>query len=456
MYNLGDLIDKTKNLEDLAIIDDCSSVTYNELLKLVDTVKNYLANKNIKKGDVVAIQDYNTINFVAIFLGILKSGATALPINDSLPKSMLDFILNDSKPSLILKNVPDLIVKEDKEIKQVSEKDSAFILYTSGSTGKPKGVVIPHSHKWNILERAKKSSKRKIIVAAPSYHMNGLSNIEFSLATHSTLVLMKKFDSKTFLSNILKHKVNTITSVPTMLHLMLDEIEILENNQFDFVKHIATASAPVNKQLFSRLKSFFPNATVTNNYGLTEVGPSLFGSHPTLPTPSVSVGYPRPGIEYRIVNNSLEIKSPSMLLGYKNIDSSNLTPDGFFITNDVFEIDANGFYFFMGRKDDMFTCGGHNVYPKEIEKIIEEYPGIELAVVIGIEDSYKGVKPYSFIWIKEQIKIEDLKKHLENRLPHYGCPRNIWVLDEIPLNSSKKIDINYLKKEALLRIKNSF
>lgn len=456
MYNLADLIDKTKNLDDLAIIDDNNSVTYYELLKLSDNVKNYLIDKNIKTGDIVAIQDYNTVNFVAMFLGVLKAGAVALPINDALPKSIIDFILEDSRPSLILKNIPDQVNKVNSEIKKVNEKDTAFILYTSGSTGKPKGVLIPHLHKWSILERSKNSPKRKIIVAAPSYHMNGLSNIEFSLATHSTLILMKKFDPKAFLSNILKYRINTITSVPTMLYLMLDEIEMLENNQFDFVKHIATASAPVNEQLFSRLKFFFPNAVITNNYGLTEIGPSLFGKHPVLPTPNLSVGYPRPGIEYRIVDSLLEIKSPSMMTKYTNVKSSKFTADGFFITNDIFEIDDNGFHFFLGRKDDMFTCGGHNVYPKEIEKLIEEYPDIDIAIVIGVEDSYKGMKPYSFIKTKNQINIEDLKKHLESRLPYYSCPRKIWVLDNLPLNASKKIDISYLKKEASIRIQNSF
>jgi long-chain acyl-CoA synthetase len=448
MHNLGELIDRTKDLEDIAIIDDRRSITYRELLELADNVKNYLIHQNIKPGSVVAIQDHNTINFVSMFLGTLRAGAIALPVNSSLPKSMIDFILEDSSPSLILKDMPNSISGKDEAVKSMKESDPAFILYTSGSTGKPKGVIIPHSHKWGVIERSKNSPKRKLIVAAPSYHMNGLSNIEFSLATHSTLVLMKKFDPKKFLSNILKYKINTITSVPTMLHLLLDEIEILKNNQFDFVKHIATASAPANEQLFLKLKTFFPDAIITNNYGLTEVGPSLFGKHPTLPTPTLSVGYPRPGIEYRIRNDCLEIKSPSMMIKYSN-HSANLTPDGFFITNDMFEIDENGFYFFKCRKDDMFVCGGNNLYPRRIEILLEEHPSVQEAAIIGIEDEIKGMKPFAFVTVTKELNVNEIKEFILTKVEHYACPRRIWIIDKMPMTGNHKIDKKKLKEEAI-------
>jgi len=450
---MQDLINITKNLDSVAIIDDSESITYKRLLELTNTVETFLINQGIKIGDRVAIYDYNTINFVAILLGVLKSGAVAVPIDENLPSSMIEFIIEDSKPSFILNNIID-IKKETNinESRTVTDKDPAIILYTSGSTGRPKGVIIPHLHKWSIYERAKNSPQRKIIVAAPSYHMNGLSNIEFSLASHSTLVLMKTFDPKIFISKILQYKINTITSVPTMLQMMLTERKILEKNSFDFVKHISMASAPVNRNLFTDLKLFFPNAIITNNYGLTEVGPGLFGNHPELPTPEMSVGYPRQGIEYRTVDDVLEIKSPFMMLKYNNIESKNITSDGFFVTNDMFEIDQNGFYFFKGRKDDMFTCGGHNIYPKEIEKIIEEFPGVELAIVIGVEDLYKGFKPYAFVQGTKNLNLEELKRYLGNKLPKYSCPRNIWAIETLPLTPSKKIDINYLKKQVLLRL----
>jgi len=455
MYNLIDLIDTAKNLDDIAVIDESRTVTYKQLLELIDKVSSYLIDQNINKGDIVAIYDFNSIDFIAIFLGILKIGAIALPINPTLPKSIIEFILQDSKPKMIMNNVPDHLSRTHIPPSTVYN-DPAFILYTSGSTGIPKGVVVPHSHKWIILERAKNSPKRKIIVAAPSYHMNGLSNIEFSLATHSILILMKKFDPKIFISNILKYKINTISSVPTMLHLILDEKEMLEQNNFDFVKHITMASSPINYHLISQLKSYFPNAIISNAYGLTEVGPGVFGKHPSLPTPELSVGYPREGIEYRLVDNVLEIRSPSMMLKYSNTESKNLTHDGFFITNDIFEIDDNGFYFFKGRKDDMFVCGGHNIYPKEIEKIIEEYPGIDSAVVVGIEDKFKGIKPYSFIKTKPDLDLTDLKRFLHERLPYYSCPREIWIKDNMPLNHSKKIDLALLKQEAKIRIENLY
>jgi acyl-coenzyme A synthetase/AMP-(fatty) acid ligase len=227
---------------------------------------------------------------------------------------------------------------------------------------------------------------------------------------------------------------------------MLKEKELLVRLDLSCVKHIGMASAPVSRSLFNSLKSTFPKAAIVNNYGITEVSPGMFGKHPTLPTPDLSVGYPIPGIDYRIVDGILQVRSPSMFLKYNNLDIKNLTDDGYFITNDLFEVDKDGFYFFLGRGDDMFVCGGNNVYPRQIESVLESHPFVQYAVVIGVEDEDKGMKPYAFV--VSNSNEDELKTHALKFLPPSHCPRKIWNLETLPLNSVNKVDKAKLKEQA--------
>jgi len=209
------------------------------------------------------------------------------------------------------------------------------------------------------------------------------------------------------------------------------------------------ASAPVSRNLFDNVKQAFPNAFVKNAYGITEVGPGIFGRHPTMTTPELSVGYPRRGMDYKLVDNVLYVRSPAMMLKYNNIDSTAITEDGYFITNDLFRIDDNGFYYFIGRADDMFVSGGNNIYPRQVETVIESYPGIISAAVVGIDDEIKGKKPYAFITASVTVKEDDLTEYVLTKLPHSHCPRKFWTLEQMPLTSINKIDKKKLTEMAI-------
>jgi acyl-CoA synthetase (AMP-forming)/AMP-acid ligase II len=449
MSNLGELIDLSKSLDKVAIIDNDARVTYKQLHYMSNYVASELKDKGFTPGDKIAIKGTNSIGYVATYLGILKFGGVCVLINAKLPESQVEYILKDSDAKFLFKEptVPSFVdTKFDPY--PVNENDPAVIMYTSGSTSNPKGVILPHRHKWIIKHKSSYPAAiyRRAIVAAPLYHMNGLSNTETTLCGHGTLVLLRSFEPKEFLKRISFHRVNSITSVPTMLSLILKETDLLKDLDLDCVKHIAMASAPVSSKLFTALKNTFPNATIMNGYGITEVSPGMFGKHPTLPTPDMSVGYPTPGIDYRIVDGILQVRSPAMFLKYNNVTLNNVTEDGYFITNDLFEVDKDGFYFFLGRADDMFVCGGNNVYPRQIENVLEEHPFVQSAAVIGIEDDDKGMKPYAFV--VSNLAEDALKEYVLKFLPPSHCPRKIWTMDTMPLNSVNKIDKALLKEKA--------
>jgi acyl-CoA synthetase (AMP-forming)/AMP-acid ligase II len=455
MTNLGDLISRS-NKE--AIIEESGkTITFETLENLAQSIAVYLSE--LPRSNIGLISD-NSINFIAAYLGILKAGHTAVLISSKFPNTTIDYILKDAGISLIFSDkevndvkrisLKDLDQYPSKEFNsyQPTESDIAVIIYTSGSTGVAKGVKLSHkNHRWILEQRVKahKFSQARIIIAAPCYHMNGLSVLESSLLGGATAILMPQFEANQFVNLIEKYSVNLITSVPSMMALCIPLVQQQKKN-VSSVRQIIMASAPVSKRLYQEVKEMFPSANVKIAYGITEVGPGIFGKHPRLATPEMSVGYPLPGIEYRLVNSILEIKSPSMLDSYTNI-ASKLTSDGYFVTGDIFSVDENGFYFFQGRADDMFVSGGHNIYPGKIEEVLQRNDCIDSVAVVGLPDDIKGYKPYAFVKLKSKDAMLSVKQHAQENLPIYEIPRQFFEVESWPLSPIGKVD-----KKALISL----
>ena len=208
--------------------------------------------------------------------------------------------------------------------------------------------------------------------------------------------------------------------------------------------------------------------SITNAYGTTEAGPVVFGPHPGgLPQPEMSVGYPHPQVQVRLIDEQgrpaeqgmqgeLQMKCPAVMLGYHNRPDvrSPITPDGFYVTGDVFRRDADGFYYFVGRADDMFVSGGENIYPSDVERMLERHPAISHAAVVPIDDEIKGQKPVAFVILKqgEAASEDEIKRYALANAPAYQHPRSVWFVDELPLASTNKVDRTALRRFAADRI----
>jgi acyl-coenzyme A synthetase/AMP-(fatty) acid ligase len=212
------------------------------------------------------------------------------------------------------------------------------------------------------------------------------------------------------------------------------------------------------------LRHLLPQAAVTNAYGTTEAGPVVFGPHPDgLPQPELSVGYPHPNVALRLVAGQdrdadegvLEMKCPALMLGYHNRPEvpSPITPDGFYVTGDVFRRDADGFHYFVGRTDDMFVSGGENIFPADVERMLERHPAVAQAAVVPVDDDIKGTKPVAFIVAKPGHAPDEqaIKRFALDNAPAYQHPRSVWFVDELPLASTNKIDRPALRRLAAER-----
>jgi acyl-CoA synthetase (AMP-forming)/AMP-acid ligase II len=162
------------------------------------------------------------------------------------------------------------------------------------------------------------------------------------------------------------------------------------------------------------------------------------------------------GMNRQATQGVLEMKCPALMVGYHNRPDLKppFTDDGFYVTGDVFRRDEHGFYYFVGRVDDMFVCGGENIYPGEVEKMLETHPAIEQACVIPIDDDIKGQKPVAFVVLRPGVALteEDIKRYALAHTPAYQHPRFVWCIDALPLSSTNKVDRQHLAAVARTRL----
>jgi acyl-CoA synthetase (AMP-forming)/AMP-acid ligase II len=469
--NLGNIILPNCDLDKIAVIDlskATQSYSYRQIDQKSDAVARSLLSKNIKIGDKISILADNSVDFISVFFGSMRLGAIPVLINTKLTDLQINTILTDTESKLLFtdqnkefnletvqfdNNFENFLNYGNFNCYEPNDDDVAFIMYTSGSHGNPKGVLLTHkNHIWgisrNINNDVKWADRRISLISAPLYHTNGITTFEGCFARQSIIVLLPKFDPIKCIQAIETYQVNLLFCVPTMLSMMIQE-ENIKTADLSSVEQIRSASSHLSGPLINLIKQYFPKANIRNSYGLTEVGPALFGPHPDgIPSPSASVGYPVQGIQYRIINEILEVKSPSMMKSYNNSNQDSFTADGYFITKDMFRIDQEGFYYFLGRSDDMFKCGGNSVYPSQVEEILESHPCVVSAVVLGLEDNIKGYKPYAFVIIDKNSTVseEELKKYVLDRGPAYQHPRKICFIKEFPWVGGIKIDQQKLKQ----------
>ncbi len=495
-FNLGALTSKDGDPDKTAIIDlgtgDERRFSYRDFEAQANAVARALTARGLARGDRVAILSANRFEYLTTVDGIMRAGFVAVPVNFKFPPATIDYIVHDSGAKLVFCDTPRLD-NAPKDLPRIgfdgggdgafasfldpgpfspvtpASREPALFLYTSGSTGRPKGVVLSHqSHIWVVETRmaAQDMTRHRFLVAAPLYHMNALAMSQLAHAAHATVVLLPQFTTQLYLQATEDYRCTWLTAVPPMIAMMLNDKERFAATDLSSVEFLRMGSAPVSQSLMDAIRRALPQASITNAYGTTEGGPVVFGPHPKgLPQPDLSVGYPHPKVQVRLVDDNggisdtgvLEMKSPAIMNGYHNRPdvTSPLTADGFYVTGDVFRRDENGFHFFVGRTDDMFVSGGENIFPSEVEKMLESHPDVIQACVVPVDDDIKGTKPVAFVVKREGTDLDEagLKAFSLANAPAYQHPRSIWFVDHLPLASTNKLDRKALRDMAAERLR---
>ncbi|OYX85564.1 MAG: acetyl-CoA synthetase [Azorhizobium sp. 32-67-21] len=457
--NLGDFVSRTGAPDRPLIIgldgDGATRVmTRAAFDALADAFARGLLKRGIRRGERIAILAANRPDYVAVFMGAMRAGIVPVPVNFKFPAATIAQVIADSGARLVVHDEERLAALSGPALPGVERVafdgegegslaawldpgpfepvtpapgETALSLYTSGSTGMPKGVLLSHaSHLWVAKTRMEETdlSGARVLIAAPLYHMNAF-----------------------------------LTAVPPMIAMMLREKDALARADLSGVRMVRMGSAPVNDSLAAQIRTLLPNARIINAYGTTEGGPIVFGEHPDgRSAPMGSVGYPHPQVAVRLVNGEtpdtgvLEMKSPAIMQGYHNRPDvrSPVTADGYYNTGDVFRRDAEGFYYFVGRADDMFVSGGENIFPGEVEAVLESHPDVMQACVVPVDDDIKGQKPVAFVVRRPGASLDEatLKTYVLANAPAYQHPRRVWFLDQMLLASTNKIDRATLRQRA--------
>jgi acyl-CoA synthetase (AMP-forming)/AMP-acid ligase II len=495
--NLGDLIRRDRDLSKVAIIDlggqpAPRQFNYAQLDAMANGVAGALTRGGLARGERIAILSVNRAEYLAAYYGIMRAGLVAVPVNFKFPRQTIHFILRDADAKLVFCDAarrpdcpadipvvqfggvePDgfdgLLDAAPGQPVMPRTGEPAMILYTSGSTGAPKGVVLSHqSHIWVVETRlAPELERHRYLIAAPLYHMNALALAKLACAGHATIVLLPQFSARAYVEAIERYRCTWLTAVPPMIAMMLREHDLLARTDLSSVEFLRMGSAPVSHSLVEAIRRTLPHASITNAYGTTEAGPVVFGPHPNgLPQPELSVGYPHPKVELRLFADGdgaadqgvLQMKCPALMNGYHNRPQLKppFTADGFYITGDVFRRDGDGFHYFVGRTDDMFVSGGENIYPADVERLLERHPDIAQAAVVPVDDELKGQKPVAFAVRKpgREPSEDEIKRFALANAPAYAHPRFVWFVDELPLASTNKVDRAALRDLAEQRIGN--
>ncbi len=487
--NLGRSFAAAASPDKIAIIDLSDherpiELSYRDFDAECDAVARGLLRMGLRRGDRVGILSLNRHEALAAFFGTMRAGMVTVPISFKLPADVVEHIVGDAGLKAILHDraraplCPPALPRIDLDDRSAyaafkdpgpfatvepQGRELGMILYTSGSTGRPKGVLLSHeSQRWSIernLALNGDMTHHRYIVAAPIFHMNATISVKIALAGGASIVLLPSFDAKLYARAIERFRVTWLTSVPTMLALVARESELVGKLDFSCVERVTMGSAPLTQALVDKVQALFPKAAINNSYGTTEAGPTPFGPHPRgLPRPAIAAGYPHPGMEVELREGPsaeegvLYMRSPMRMEGYNNLPekTAEVMQDGWYRSGDIMRRDADGFYYFLGRADDMFVVGGENVWPGEIERLVERMPGVHQALVVPVADEIKGALPFAFV-VKQPGALLDeaaVKAYTIANGPAFAHPRFVEFIEAVPLAPTNKPDRRRLTAEA--------
>jgi len=483
--NAGDLIISSVDMKNTGVVSLCAgqvdvTLKRSELLTQIKAVAHGLLARGLQRGQRVAVIANNSTQLLSVLLGTMYAGLVIVPLSTKFSKATSQQICEECEVALIFSDeeftgqVPAGIQNidlgslfqqfphwDDLAPAATRPNDVACILYTSGSTGRPKGVQLSHhglvwplrAHIDNLVD----VRGERFLIAAPLFHMNAMFFAMLALYGGGSIVLLSRFSTEQYTLAINAYQCTYLTAIPTMLALVTQKTISMDINTCPSVRYIDIGSAPSTVALFERVSAVFPFANVMNSYGSTEAGPTLFGSHPNgLPRPRMSIGYPVTGVETKFLGEGearvMMIRSPSLMLGYLNNqeETDRVVVDGWFYTGDLVRKDTHGFYYIVGRADDMFICGGENIYPAEVESILENHDAIEQACVVAAADEIMGSVPVAFV-VKQagsDLKFDEIKAYVQREGSAYLFPRYVEFIDELPRTGTEKIDRKRLEAEV--------
>ncbi|KAH0665751.1 hypothetical protein KY285_026957 [Solanum tuberosum] len=483
-------------------------VTHERLQQLIEQAASQLVAAGIQPGDVVALTFPNTIEFVIMFLAVIRVRATAAPLNSAYMPEEFEFYLSDSESKLLLiakegneaaeaaaakLNIPRIKVtlpNSDSDVSLspssplsdcdlVSEivndpSDVALFLHTSGTTSRPKGVPLTQhnlvSSVNNIKSVYKLTESDSTVIVLPLFHVHGLiAGLLSSLGAGGSVTLPAsgRFSASSFWSDMIKSNATWYTAVPTIHQILLDRHFSNPESSYPRLRFIRSCSAALAPSVLARLEEAF-GASVLEAYAMTEAthlmcSNPLPENGPHLPG---SVGKPV-GQELGILNENgvvqgadekgeICIRGPNVTKGYKNNPEANKSAFqfGWFHTGDVGYLDSDGYLHLVGRIKELINRGGEKISPIEVDAVLVSHPEIAQAVAFGVPDDKYGEEINCAVIPREGSKIDegDVLGFCKKNLAAFKVPKRVFMTDSLPKTATGKIQRRLVAEHFLAQI----
>ena len=481
-----------------ALIEASGTWTYRELASAISEVKQWLRDLGVRPGDRVMLVFENCRAFVAILLALSSLDAWPVLVSTHLSGRELDEIRDHCRPRRVIyftaasrqasehakRHGPDLVdagslgslavgpldstVEQEPIDPSVSERVAALI-YTSGTTGLPKGVMLTHR---NLLFVASLSAKIRCLTSEdrmygvlPMSHAVGLSVVLLgSLISGATLYLSPRFDPFSAITTIEKERLTVLLGAPSLFSLLLEYAKLrgLRSLRFPTLRIISSSGAPLQHILKSQVEELF-GLTLYNGYGVTECSPNIsqavVGEHRN----DTSVGRPLPGIELQLVGadqkpvaagevGELWVRGPNVMKGYYRAPEETaaaVDSDGWFNTRDLARL-KDGYLFIEGRTKELIIRFGLNVYPAEVEAVLNSHPAVARSAVVGrtVAGTAGGEEVIAFVQPKGESTVQEteIALYAAQHLAPYKRPSHILIVPDIPITATGKVVKGELSK----------
>lgn len=458
-------------------------------------IANYLTATGLEPGDRVTIQIAKSPQAVWLYLACLRAGLVYHPLNDAYRRAELEFFVNDAEPQAIVcdpggedtfahliagsscrlltmdeaghGSLADEVAGAMEEFATLdcAQDTTAVLLYSSGTTGKPKGAMLTHgnlvANTATLVSAWGFSAEDRLLHALPIYHAHGLFvGLGCAMTSGCTMMFLPKFDT----SDVMRYlpDATVMMGIPTFYSRLLGEANFGPDTCRSarlFISGSAPLPAEINEQFSAR-----SGHTILERYGMTET--SMLSSNPLdgERRPG-TVGLPLPGVRMRVVDaadqpveagvtGEIQVKGPNVFKGYwrqENKTAEEFTTDGFFRTGDQGHFGDNGYLTIMGRSKDMIISGGLNVYPREVEQVIDKLEGVVESAVIGVPHADFGEGVVAIVVAEPGFDLveQDMIAALRERLANFKTPKRLFFVPRLPRNTMGKVQKNTLREEYM-------